>query len=93
MSTITKRQQILGLLGWLGLCFAASCVGAIASIQAQSFYGQLSQPLWAPPGWLFGPVWSLLYAMMAIAAWLVWRGGGFLSNRMALSFFFRSTAC
>jgi len=88
MSTITKRQQILGLLGWLGLCFAASSVGAIASIQAQSFYGQLSQPLWAPPGWVFGPVWSVLYAMMAIAAWLVWRGGGFSGNRKALGFFF-----
>jgi len=87
MTTMTKQQQILGLFGWLGLCFAASFVGAIASIQAQSFYGQLSQPLWAPPDWVFGPVWSVLYAMMAIAAWLVWRGGGFLANRKALSFF------
>jgi len=87
MTTMTKQQQILGLFGWLGLCFAASFVGAIASIQAQSIYGQLSQPLWAPPGWVFGPVWSVLYAMMAIAAWLVWRGGGFLANRKALSFF------
>ncbi len=83
-----KRQQILGLLGWLGLCFAASFAGAIASIQAKVFYAELSQPVWAPPGWLFGPVWSILYAMMAIAAWLVWRSGGFLHNRMALSFFF-----
>ncbi len=87
MSGISKRQQVLGLLGWLGLCFFASSLGAIASIQAKSFYEQLSQPAWAPPAWLFGPVWSTLYAMMAIAAWLVWREGRFSANRMALSFF------
>lgn len=55
--------------------------------QAKSFYAQLTQPSWAPPGWVFGPVWTTLFAMMAIAAWLVWRSGGFISNRVALSFF------
>jgi len=87
MNGISKRQQVLGLAGCLGLCFFASSVGAIASIQAKSFYGQLSQPAWAPPSWLFGPVWSTLYAMMAIAAWLVWREGRFPANRKALSLF------
>ena len=56
-------------------------------MQAKSFYGQLTQPAWAPPGWLFGPVWTLLFALMAIAAWLVWRSGGFRANRAALSLF------
>ncbi len=87
MSALSKRQQVLGLSGWLGLCFFASFVGAIASIQAKSFYEQLVQPAWAPPSWLFGPVWSALYAMMAIAAWLVWREGGFAANHKALSLF------
>ena len=45
------------------------------------------QPTWAPPAWLFGPVWSLLYAMMAVAAWLVWRDGGWQKNRAALTLF------
>jgi len=85
--TMSKQKQILGLIGWLVLSFAASAVGALASIQAQTFYGQLVQPSWAPTASVFGPVWTALYALMAIAAWLVWRAGGFGSNRTALSIF------
>ena len=87
MVPISTTKQLLGLVGWLVLSFAASAVGALASIQAQSFYGQLAQPAWAPPPWVFGPVWTVLYALMAIAAWLVWRNGGFRSHRLALSLF------
>ena len=87
MASISTQKQVLGLIGWLALSFAASAVGAAASIQAQSFYGQLVQPAWAPPPWVFGPVWTVLFALMAIAAWLVWRSGGFYSHRLALSFF------
>ncbi len=83
----SKQAQIFGLIGWLVVSFAASAIGAIASIQAREFYVDLIQPSWAPPGWLFGPVWTTLFAMMAIAAWLVWRNGGFSSNRVALSLF------
>jgi benzodiazapine receptor len=83
----SKKRQTLGLITWLLVCFAASAVGALATLQAQSFYSQLAQPAWAPPPWLFGPVWGALYAMMAIAAWLVWRTGGFRANRIALSLF------
>ena len=66
-------QQALGFAGWLALCAAASALGAIASISAGEFYAELVRPEWAPPGSVFGPVWSLLYFLMAIAAWLVWR--------------------
>jgi tryptophan-rich sensory protein len=84
----SKRVQFFGLIGWLVACFATSAIGAFASIQAREFYGQqLTQPSWPPPGWLFGPVWTTLFAMMAIAAWLVWRKGGFSNNRLALSLF------
>lgn len=87
MASRAKQRQIPGLFGWLVVSFAASAVGALASIQAESFYSQLTQPAWAPPPGLFGPVWTVLYALMAIAAWLVWRSGGFRANRIALSFF------
>lgn len=87
MATQTNQRQFLGLVGWFVVSFAASAVGAVASIQAESFYGQLVQPSWAPPSSVFGPVWSVLYALMAIAAWLVWRSGGFRANRTALSLF------
>jgi len=87
MQSQSKQKQMLGLVGWLAVSFAASAVGAVASIQAKSFYGQLVQPDWAPPPSLFGPVWTVLYALMGIAAWLVWRSGGFRTNRQALTLF------
>jgi len=87
MSSLSKQKQILGLSGWLVVSFAASAVGAVASIQARSFYSQLVQPGWAPPPGIFGPVWTLLYTLMGIAAWLVWRSGGFGPNRQALTLF------
>ena len=87
MPSLSKQMQILGLVGWLLLSFAASAVGAVASIQAKSFYSQLAQPNWAPPPGVFGPVWTVLYALMGIAAWLVWRSGGFRANRQALMLF------
>lgn len=83
----SSQQQIVGFIGWVLLCFAASALGAIASIQAKTFYASLTQPTWAPPGWVFGPVWSTLFALMAISAWLVWRDGGFAQHRNALLLF------
>ena len=87
MPLLSRQKQILGLVGWLVVSFAASAVGAVASIQAKSFYSQLIQPSWAPPSGIFGPVWTVLYTLMGIAAWLVWRSGGFRPNRQALTLF------
>lgn len=78
---------MLGLAGWLLASFATGGIGAIASVSAASFYGELSQPFWAPPAWLFGPVWSALYVLMGIAAWLVWRAHGFRGAAAALKLF------
>jgi len=79
--------QAAGLLAWLGLVFVAAALGAIASSGAPAFYGQLSKPAWAPPASVFGPVWSVLYLLMAVAAWLVWREPGVPTRRMALGLF------
>jgi tryptophan-rich sensory protein len=88
MTSQSTIKQFIGLIAWLVICFSASAIGAIASIQAKSFYSQLVQPEWAPPAWLFGPAWTVLYALIAISAWLVWRSGGLYSNRTALTVFF-----
>ena len=76
-----------GLVLWLVACFIAAAVGASASIQAGAFYAQLLRPEWAPPAAVFGPVWTALYAMMAIAAWLIWNRRGTRFARIALFLF------
>jgi len=77
----------LALAGWVALCALTGAIGAFASIDARQFYGSLDQPAWAPPSGVFGPVWTLLYMCMAVAAWLVWRERGFARARGALGLF------
>ena len=84
---LSTSVQTLGLLGWLLVAFAAAAVGGFASASAGEFYRDLVRPSWAPPGWLFGPVWSVLYAFMGISAWLVWRTHGFAGAKCALLVF------
>lgn len=85
--TLAKRRQVLGFIVWLAISFIAAAIGALASIRADSFYVSLVRPAWAPPAAVFGPVWTALYASMAIAAWLIWREGGFRHARAALTLF------
>jgi translocator protein len=87
MSPFTKQKQAIGFGAWLIVSFIAAAIGGAASIRAGSFYLELARPEWAPPPGIFGPVWTVLYAMMAIAAWLVWRVGGFRAARSALTLF------
>jgi len=81
------RKQVLGLIAWLAVTFAAAAVGGFASADAAGFYGKLARPEWAPPAWLPAPVWSALYLLMAIAAWLIWRERGFRNASSTLSLF------
>lgn len=87
MGRLAKQKQIVGLGGWLLVSFIAAAIGAAASIQAGQFYTELVRPDWAPPPSIFGPVWTVLYVLMGIAAWLVWRVGGFRAARFALTLF------
>lgn len=87
MAPLTKQKQVVGLVGWLIVGFIAAGIGGAASIQAGPFYTQLVRPDWAPPASIFGPVWAVLYALMGIAAWLVWRVGGFRAAKSALTLF------
>jgi benzodiazapine receptor len=83
----SRPRSLVALVVSLACTFAAAGLGAMASVQAASFYGQLQSPSWAPPSWVFGPVWSTLYLLMAIAAWLVWRQGPSPGVRRALVLF------
>ena len=67
-------MRSLSLICWFALCFAVAALGARwTASEIPVWYRTLAQPSFAPPNWLFGPVWSLLYALMAIAAWQVWQ--------------------
>jgi tryptophan-rich sensory protein len=83
----------LYFVGWLLVTLATGALGGIASRNARSFYGGLVKPRWAPPGWLFGPVWTALYLMMGVAAWLVWRTAGWAGAAGALSLFVGQLIC
>ena len=81
------HRQLLGFSGWFLVTFLAAVLGARASISASSFYADLVLPAWAPPASLFGPVWTALYAMMALAAFLVWRERGWRAAAPALTLY------
>jgi translocator protein len=69
-----SRQDVGWLLGFLGATFGAAGVGAaLTNTSVDTWYRRLRKPRLNPPDWVFGPVWTLLYLMMAIAAWLVRR--------------------
>ena len=87
MASRTLFREIAALVGWLALTAIAAVAGTIASLDAASFYAQLARPSWAPPAGVFGPVWSLLYLLMAIAAWLVWLEPRSSQRTVALTLF------
>jgi tryptophan-rich sensory protein len=65
---------VLALVGFVGLCLLVGAAdGALVSGQLHGWYPALTRPPGTPPNWLFGPVWTTLYALIGIAAWLVWR--------------------
>ena len=83
-------RKFLALLAWLAVSFGAAAMGGL--FMPGEWYASLKKPSWNPPGWIFGPVWTALYTMMAVAAWLVWRQGGWGKQRKALLIFLAQLA-
>lgn len=81
-------KNVFVIFGFLAVCYAAAGVGVLLSWDAiPTWYVGLNKPSWNPPNWVFGPVWMVLYTMMAIAAWRVWKQGDQRGARLALGLF------
>jgi tryptophan-rich sensory protein len=75
--------SILGLIGFLAANFAAALSGALFT--PGEWYRGLAKPSWNPPDWAFAPAWTVLYIMIAVAGWLVWREAGLAGAALPLA--------
>jgi len=78
-------HEIIGAVVWLALTFAAAWLGA--QFKPDEWYAQLSKPGWNPPNSIFAPVWTVLYLLMAISAWLVWKQHGLVLSLIPLGLY------
>jgi translocator protein len=79
------RRKTVGLVTWLAASLAAGWIGS--RWMPGTWYDTLIKPSFNPPDWIFAPVWTLLYLLMGVAAWRVWKGSGFTGARGALGLF------
>jgi translocator protein len=73
-ATSSTSKQVAALAAFLVAAYAAAAVGTVTQGgDVGGTYLALDPPAWAPPPWLFGPVWTVLYALIGVAGWWVWR--------------------
>ncbi|MEO3433223.1 TspO/MBR family protein [Inquilinus sp. CAU 1745] len=72
--TILRIRDLLALAAFVALCLLVSAIGgAVTATSVGGWYQELEKPFFTPPDWLFGPVWAVLYLMIAVAGWRIWR--------------------
>jgi tryptophan-rich sensory protein len=84
-ASMSTASSLIGLVIWVALSFGAAWFGS--QFEPGAWFEQLQKPAWNPPNWLFAPVWSVLYALMGIAAWLIWKNKGFAGAALPLTLF------
>ena len=81
-------KSALVLVAFLAISFGVAALGSIATAgNVEGWYADADKALWNPPSWVFGPAWTLLYTLMSVAAWLVWRSPDSAARRPALTFY------
>ncbi len=80
-----RLALVAGLVAWIALSYSAAVTGA--AFPPGTWYAELEKPAWNPPGWIFGPVWTLLYFLMGLAAWIVWARRGWRVRGLPLAWF------
>jgi len=85
-----KFDEMLTFVGFMLPCVLAASSGAF--FRPESWYRSLSKPRWNPPDWLFPPAWTVLFVMIAVAGWLVWRAAGLAGAAGALTIWLVSLA-
>ena len=85
---MTKWRPWIGLVLFVLVCLGAGGLGAtVTTPEIDGWYRTVVKPEWNPPDWVFGPVWTTLFVLMGISAWLVWKPAGFKEAATALSLF------
>ena len=83
-----KLRSALVLVAFLAISFGVAALGSLATIQnVDGWYATAEKAAWNPPNAIFGPVWTLLYTLMSVAAWLVWRERKRVDVRPALTLY------
>lgn len=83
-----ERPWWVPLVAWLVVCYGVSVVGGLVTEHAvETWYQTLAKPGVNPPDWVFGPVWTVLYGLMAVAAWLVWASADNVARRRGIVWF------
>lgn len=81
-------RSAIGLVVFLAICLLIAQLGSMLTRPSiGTWYANIAKPDWTPPNWLFAPVWTTLYVMMAVAAWLVWRDHGLQAASLAMTLF------
>lgn len=81
---------MVGLAFWIVLTFGVAAIGS--QFEPGDWYRTIAKPTWTPPGWVFGPVWGMLYLAMSISAWLIWRQRAIVRVTAPLALYFAQLA-
>lgn len=88
MSNFSGKRDTIGFIGFLALCLVVSAIGgAVTATSVGNWYRTLAKPPFNPPDWVFAPVWTVLFFMMAVAGWRVWRRDGRRWTRLPLALY------